>query len=131
METVSPGLTGIPTTKGAAHRLITLLAMGGWTTSTLQAYRGGALADDLEQALQAPETELIQAEGEDDKTWQRRFYLHQRSFKAWRAEPYDMVLTDHQREVARTCLKKFASEGKMTLDQPAYHLLKALGFEKE
>jgi len=117
--------------KGAALRLADHLAQPGWFTGTVQAYRGGALAETLQCELDAPDRTLVQAEGEDHAAFARRADALGKRMKAWGTEPFSRGLTDAERDVARACIKKFAAEGKLQLDAAGVALLKALGLDAE
>lgn len=121
----------IDTTAGAAHRLSSLLAQPGWFTGTVQAYRGGALSEDLQGAITAPDMQLVTAEGEASDAFQRRVLAQEKVVKAWQREAFALNLSDAERDVARACVKKFAGEGKYQLDAPGVALLKALGLDTE
>ncbi len=118
-------------TKGAAHRLAVLLSQPGWSTSTVQAYRGGALAEDLQLEAEAPDMQLVPGEGETGDAFQRRVLAQEKIVKAWQKAPLTREMTDAERDVARVCVKKAAGEGRMQLDGPAVTLLKALGLDQE
>lgn len=118
-------------TKGAAHRLGVLLAQPGWFSSTVQGYRGGALSEELQAEASAPDMQLVPAEGEDNAAFQRRVMAQEAIVKKWQREAFTRSLTDAERDVARACVKKHASEGKIALDGPAVAMLKALGLDQE